>query len=81
MLKRSKSLGLPRTLLGWTRLFWLTLRRCIKCHGPLLRDWGWYDDGETVYCLSCGGLILPRGFFNTLRWNRRALEEKPDAQD
>lgn len=69
---------LPRTWLGWTRLFWLTLRRCVKCRGPLLRDW-YQDDGETVYCLSCGGLMLPRGFFNALRWNQRSHERGRDG--
>ena len=62
----------PRTWLGIKNLFWLTLRRCPFCHKSLQRDWGWYDDGETVYCMREGGIILPRGFWRALAWNARA---------
>lgn len=62
----------PRTILGWKRLFWITLGRCVKCHGPLLQDWALYDDGVTLWCLACGGLPHPRGFFQALQWNAKA---------
>ena len=68
----------PRTLLGWKRLFWITLRRCPKCHGSLCQDWPMYDSGDTLYCMPCGGAIIPRGFFTALRWNE-ATEKRKNA--
>lgn len=62
----------PTSLRGWKRLFWITVRRCINCHGRLLRDWPLYDDGATLWCMSCGGVAHPRGFLEALRWNARA---------
>ena len=59
----------PKTLLGWKRLFWITIHRCPVCHSALCQDSPLYDDGETLYCLPCGGAILPRGFITALRWN------------
>lgn len=59
----------PRTLSGWRKLFWIALRRCMRCRGPLCEDWAPYDDGVTLWCLSCGGIPHPRGFFRALRWN------------
>jgi len=65
----------PRTLRGWKNLLLLTLRRCPQCYGSLLRDSVLYDDGQTVFCPPCGYAMLPRGFFNALRWNARASAE------
>ena len=67
-----KRIAFPKTRGGWAALLWLVLRRCPQCHGPLQRDWALYDDGQTLYCLLCGGLILPRGMWRALAWNRRA---------
>lgn len=69
------TLKLPHSLVGWKRLTAITLRRCPLCWGPLCRNWPQYDNGETIYCLPCGGLILPRGFWRALAWNARA--ERP----
>jgi hypothetical protein len=69
---------LPRTLLGWKRLFWITCRRCVQCHMPLCRDWPQYDDGK-LWCMSCGGIPHPHGFFHALAWNARAEEGDKDA--
>lgn len=69
------SLRFPRTFRGWKVLAAVTLRRCPLCWGPLLRDWAPYDDGDTVYCLPCGGAILPRGFWRALVWNARSYKQ------
>jgi hypothetical protein len=61
----------PRTLKGWVKLFWLSLRLCPFCHSSLSRDWPLYDRGG-LWCLRCGGVPLPEGVLNALRWNRRA---------
>jgi hypothetical protein len=63
---------LPRTWLGWKRLFWITLRRCVRCHGPVCRDFPQYDDG-TAWCLPCDGAPQPHGFWHALWWNKQAV--------
>jgi hypothetical protein len=60
------ALTLPRTMRGWRRLFWIALRRCVQCHGRLLRDWPQYDDGESLWCMNCGGVRHPRGILIAL---------------
>lgn len=70
---------LPRSIRGWINLFWLTLRICPFCHCPLSRDFPLYDDGETVYCMREGGIILPRGFVRALVWNARAEAKETEA--
>ena len=67
-----KRIAFPHTRIGWMALLRLTMRRCPECHKPLQRDWAPYDDGQSLYCLPCGGLILPRGLWRALAWNRRA---------
>ena len=69
----------PRTREGWIALFWLTLRRCPKCHGHLLRDWPIYDTCG-LWCMRCGGLNVPEGFFEALRWNKEA-ERIPESAE
>lgn len=66
---------LPRTILGWKRLCWIALRRCIQCHGPLCRDWPLYDNG-TLWCLQCGGVPHPDGVLAALRMNQLACAER-----
>jgi hypothetical protein len=61
----------PRTFKGWAKLFWLAIYRCPVCHGPLQQNWPLHKRGDELWCLACGGVQLPRGFFNALRWNRR----------
>lgn len=73
---KSGSIKWPRTWRGWRNLVLLTLRRCPRCKQRLLRDFPQYDDGDTVYCLHCDGLILPRGLIRTLIWNAAAREGK-----
>ena len=63
---------LPRMISGWVRAFWLTVRHCPQCHNSLCRDWPMYDTGG-LWCLPCGGINLPDGFFEALRWNRKAV--------
>ena len=67
----------PRTLPGWRSLFYITIRRCPRCHGRLVQDWSPYDDGYHVYCCACGGLILPRGFWRALAMNARYYHKNP----
>ena len=86
-MRRHLHIGFPRTRYGWAALMWLTLRRCPECHDRLLNDWPLYDDGETLWCLACGGRMLPRGFWRALRSNygetfdrrrrRNDTEERP----
>lgn len=71
-------LRLPRTWHGWQVAFWCLLRRCPKCHGLLLQDWRIYDDGQRLYCLPCGGLILPRGVWRALHWNWRSEQQETE---
>ena len=65
----------PKTLNGWIKLFWITLRRCPFCHGPLCQDWALYDDGRSLWCLSCGVVRLPKGFFRALKENELATKQ------
>lgn len=53
------TLRLPRKLIGWRRLFWLTLRRCPECHQP------------SRNCSIFGGDV-PRGFIAGLKMNGEA---------
>ena len=69
--KGEGEMKLPRTFLGWRRLFWITLRRCPECKGRLLRDWPQYDDCFTIYCMPCGGAMYPRGFWRAIWANNR----------
>lgn len=69
----------PRTILGWCRLFWLTIRRCPICHSPLLHDLWLYDDGNHLFCLYCGGMRVPKGFFRALIENEIAHKQKDGA--
>lgn len=62
------AMKLPHTRAGWVKLYWLTRRRCPVCHGALSRDWALYDRGG-LWCMPCGGVHLPEGFWNALRWN------------
>jgi hypothetical protein len=64
----------PKTCNGWIALFWLTLRRCPRCHGPLCRDWPQYDTGG-LWCLAGGGINVPEGFIQALRWNAGQAEQ------
>ena len=61
----------PRSKLGWTRLFWITIRRCPKCHGALIQD-PWRPWDNTLFCMPCGGGMYPNGFWHTLASNYRA---------
>lgn len=67
----------PRTLIGWRRLFWLTLRRCPIHHRPLARD-GWFgDDGSTLYGFCCEGVSMwPRGMRRALHQNYLAEQRE-----
>lgn len=74
---------LPKTLLGWRKLFWLTLRCCPIHHKPLMRDCWFGDPGTHLYGFCCDGVsIWPRGLFRTLAMNKpptapREGEAKP----
>ena len=66
----------PRTLVGWRTLFWVTLRRCPKCKGRMVYDpWAWVAE-DIVYCMPCGGAMLPRGFIRALLFNKRATSKQ-----
>ena len=65
---------LPHTSMGWKRLGWILLRRCVQCHEPLSQDWPQYDDGF-LWCLRCGGVPHPKGVLMALRWNAKAKEK------
>ncbi len=62
------------------RLFWITLRRCPECHGALVRDWPQYDDGRFIYCMPCGGMILPPGFWPAVTRHIRTKLKQPNDQ-
>ena len=72
----------PRTWSGWKLLGWLALRRCPRCHSKLSQDWPLYDDGITLYCFPCGGLMLPKGVIQALMWNARAwVRQQQEEQE
>lgn len=66
---------LPRTRLGWKRLFWITLRRCYGCHGSTFISWH-PGDGDWRWCMKCGGRWQPFGFFHALRLNHAASKDQ-----
>jgi hypothetical protein len=70
---------LPRTIAGWVKLTWLTLRRCPTCHRVLQRDWPLHEQRDELWCIPCGFVRFPRGFWNALRWNKRAQGEAVSA--
>lgn len=73
-------LKLPRTRNGWSKLLWLTLRRCPIHHTRMHRDWPQYDDG-THYCFDCEGVSMwPVGFFNLLHRNWLATNKASAEQ-
>jgi len=67
----------PRTWLGWTRLFWITIRKCPKCKGSLIYD-NWYGAAgdTTLYCMPCGGAMYPGGFWRCLASNYRSVNKE-----
>ncbi len=64
---------LPNTVKGWKALFWITMRRCPRCHKGLLGNRPY--DGE-LWCLPCGGARIPRGMMRALKENKLACDEK-----
>ena len=67
-------LRLPRTLLGWRRVFWVTIWRCPECKSPLVEDC-WLFGDTTRYCMPCGGGMYPGGFWRMLASNWRAAKQ------
>jgi len=63
----------PRTREGWEVLYWLSRRRCPFCRKRLLQDWALYDRGD-LWCLSCGGIQFPNGFWDALKQNYRSCK-------
>lgn len=62
---------IPRTHRGWRELFWLSLERCPQCRSRLFPriHKTRYDQGASLYCLSCDTPIYPRGLCNALLWD------------
>jgi len=63
---------LPRTKLGWKRLFWIAVRRCIVCHKRTYLDpWMHVGGAQGRMCMKCGGIEHPRGIIEALCLNTR----------
>ena len=65
---------IPRTRLGWLRLWRSLRRRCWYCGGRTLLD-PWRDVGgmQGRCCFACGGVENPRGLVHALRLNAAAI--------
>lgn len=69
---------LPRTLLGWRRLFWLSLGRCPIHHTRLSQDWHSASHGA---CFTCDGVtIWPIGLRQVL-WENYMVEAQKQGSD
>lgn len=75
-----RGMKLPKTWFGWKRLFWITLGRCPQCHRATIYDPWDYGLRDIVYCMPCGGVILPDGFFSALRWNYRSVNRGAEGE-
>lgn len=66
----------PRTKLGWKNLFWISLHRCMRCHGPTFVDLFICGlDRSFAVCFRCNGVPMqPSGLIVALRLNYLAEE-------
>lgn len=67
-------MALPRTFLGWRRVFWLALR-CCPIHHRFLSIDPWNPDEMIGYCFDCEDIAMwPLGLVATLRSNKKRSE-------